>query len=313
MTTRPAHAPALDGATLTFTSNHPYIHTHTHDGFIQTTLWTSCLEILSSLWEVLLRFSSYLLYRCLLRLWGPQSSERSYAVSGSFLTCGMMLLETKWILFMWAQLQRAWPRACPRPGSALLCSGLATKCVSLSCGPWPPDAFPDPGNRINTSARALGSHSRIHSCPLTRPSPVQSSPTQLAASPLQLNQRWKRAAGDFLWSFWREIIPEFIQMFLGAWRVLVSLCQQRLELKTGAIFTSFSNRSKAPFLFLWLMQIFCLQNRRVVYLLNEVKLHSVIHFYPENRRRRQRLMNLNAEMAAANILINDYSAGLFHD
>lgn len=178
MTTRPAHAPALDGATLTFTSNHPYIHTHTrtHDGFIQTTLWTSCLEILSSLWEVLLRFSSYLLYRCLLRLWGPQSSERSYAVSGSFLTCGMMLLETKWILFMWAQLQRAWPRACPRPGSALLCSGLATKCVSLSCGPWPPDAFPDPGNRINTSARALGSHSRIHSCPLTRPSPVQSDP-----------------------------------------------------------------------------------------------------------------------------------------
>lgn len=61
------------------------------------------------------------------------------------------------------------------------------------------------------------------------------------------------------------------------------------------------------------MQIFCLQNRRIVYLLNEVKLHSVIHFYPENRRRRQRLTNLNAEMAAANVLINDYSAGLFHD
>ena len=156
-------------------SVYTYTHTHTHDGFIQTTatLWTSCLEILSSLWEVLLRFSSYLLYRCLLRLWGTVHRAQLCTVSGSFLTCGMMLLETKWILFMWALLQRAWPRACPRPGSAPLCSGLATKCISLSCGPWPPDAFPDPGNRINTSARALGSHSRVHSCPLARPSPVR--------------------------------------------------------------------------------------------------------------------------------------------
>lgn len=45
-------------------------------------------------------------------------------------------------------------------------SSALTTCISLSCGPWPPDAFPDPGNRINTSAQALGSHSRIHSCAL---------------------------------------------------------------------------------------------------------------------------------------------------
>lgn len=52
----------------------------------------------------------------------------------------------------------------PRPSeawlsSAWLFSRLAAKCISLSCGPWPLDAFPDPGNRINTSVWAPGSDS----------------------------------------------------------------------------------------------------------------------------------------------------------
>ena len=64
----------------------------------------------------------------------------------------------------------------PARGLVLHCSALAwPQSAFLSHGPWPPDAFPDPGNRINTSARALGSHSRIHSCPLARPGPVRPS------------------------------------------------------------------------------------------------------------------------------------------
>lgn len=62
----------------------------------------------------------------------------------------------------------------PAWGLVQHCSAL-TACISLSCGPWPPDAFPDPRNRINTSAWPLGSHSHVHSCALAWPSPVRPS------------------------------------------------------------------------------------------------------------------------------------------
>lgn len=106
------------------------------DRFIQTmaTLLIFCSEILYSLCKVPLCFSSYLLYRCLICLWGTRPRAPLCTVSGSFcFTCGIMLLETKGILFMWAVLQRAWPWACARPAWGLVQwrSALA----------WPQSAF----------------------------------------------------------------------------------------------------------------------------------------------------------------------------
>lgn len=113
-------------------------------------------------------FTSYVQYRCVVTPVAEQKTESCCAQNLCFFffffkPSGMMLLETKWVLFMWAVLQWAWPWACLRPASVLLCSSLAAKCISLSCGPWP-DAFPDPGNRINTLAWAFGSYSSIRSC-----------------------------------------------------------------------------------------------------------------------------------------------------
>lgn len=112
-------------------------------------------------------FTSYVQYRCVVT---PVAEQKTVLLCTEFVLfflffkpSGMMLLETKWVLFMWAVLQWAWPWACLRPASVLLCSSLAAKCISLSCGPWP-DAFPDPGNRINTLAWAFGSYSSIRSC-----------------------------------------------------------------------------------------------------------------------------------------------------
>lgn len=150
---------------------------YTHSRFIQTmaadlVFWNAFLSLESSSLFLLL-FTVQVPFIC---LWGHNAqSTVKHSIWVFFLHVGWCYWKLSGSFFMWAELQRAWPWACLRPGSAPLCSGLATKWISLSCGPWPPDAFPDPGNRINTSALALGSHSPIHSCALAWPSPVRRS------------------------------------------------------------------------------------------------------------------------------------------
>lgn len=130
--------------------------------------WNTSLTLLSSSMFLLI-YCTGVLYAC-----GAQGTEHCYAhYLGLFvLHVGSCYWKLSGSFFMWAVLQWAWPWACPRPGSAALCSGLATKCISLTCGPWPLDAFPDPGNRINTSAWALGdAYTAVHET-----GPVHSDP-----------------------------------------------------------------------------------------------------------------------------------------
>lgn len=69
-----------------------------------------------------------------------------------------VLFGTKWICVTWAEFQGSWLRVCLRPGSVLLCFAVAWLQSALLSHAflWPPDAFPDPGNRISTSVLAFG-------------------------------------------------------------------------------------------------------------------------------------------------------------
>lgn len=110
---------------------HPYT-TSTGSSKQWQHFWSSVLKYFTH--SVKFLFVSPLIYctGALYACGGTRPRAPLCTVSGSFcFTCGIMLLETKGILFMWAVLQRAWPWACARPGSAALCSGLA----------WPQSAF----------------------------------------------------------------------------------------------------------------------------------------------------------------------------
>lgn len=208
----------VDWVALTFTQNHP--HTHTTGSSKQLQHCRSCIldTVLTLESSLFLLFTVQVHYTVC--LWGHNAQSTamhsiSVFFSFSFTTCGMMLLETKWILFMWAVLQWAWPWACPKPGSALLCSALA----------WPQSAF------LSHAAPDLLTHFLTQEIELTpQPGPwvpqahtqlsislAKSSQTWLASAPLQLNQRLKREAGDFLWSVYGE------RLYMVAWRVLVPL------------------------------------------------------------------------------------------
>lgn len=111
---------ARSGVTLTFTWNHPQTHT----------AGSSKQRLRCSSWVLRYFSHSYILYRCLICLWGiVHSYAQSIGVFFIF-TCGMMLLETKWILFLCEQ-------CCSElgPGPA---RGLVQHRSALA---WPQSAF----------------------------------------------------------------------------------------------------------------------------------------------------------------------------